>query len=112
MPKVRRWIDSKNRGEIVDGRRVNGLTVPSDTAFRFFSRLDAHIETFESRDGLKAQLSQEALLAKVYDDLQLLDLWSRLVSGMNMEEGLQQQLLKKNPSVKPRKQLPSTMSPS
>lgn len=90
-PKVRKWIDRKNRGETVNGKRVNGLTVPSDAAFKFFSRLDAHVEAFESRNGLKTQLSQEALLSKVYDDLQLLDLWGKLVSGM--EEWLQQELL-------------------
>lgn len=89
--KVRKWLDKKNRGKEVNGVKINGLTIPSLEAYQFFSRLDAHIQGFESRDGLKASLTQDALMSKVYDDLTLLDSWGRLVGGM--EEGLQQYFL-------------------
>lgn len=90
-PKVRRWIDGKNRGQFVDGMYLNGLTVPSLEAFRFFSRLDTIMMTYECREGLTSPLTREAVLARVYDDVELLDQWFSLTPGM--EESHQQSFL-------------------
>lgn len=90
-PILRRWIDGKNRGKFVDGMYLNGLTVPSLEAYQFCSRLDNIMMSYECRDGLTSSMTLEAVLARVYDDVVLLDQWYMMTP--DMEEAHQQSFL-------------------
>lgn len=84
-PAKRSWIDKKDRGEIQDGKK-SGLMVPSREAATFFEGLDAVIFDFECRSGLRASMTFDAVMVKVYDNLCILDSWHALTSSLESEE--------------------------
>lgn len=83
-PKKRAWIERRDRGEMKNGKK-SGLMIPSQKAVEFFEQIDTLMASYECKAGFTEPFTFESVMAKVYDNVDILDKWEELTSSLHDE---------------------------